>query len=94
MSESEETEPFGQGRDQLSPKEVNEQLERMVADPALAVSARDRSFLRYVVGETLAGRGERIKAYSIATEVFGGFTTLMLKTIRWYAWRLGGCAAP
>ena len=50
---------------------MNEQLERMVADPALAVSARDRSFLRYVVGETLAGRGERIKAYSIATEVFG-----------------------
>jgi TolB-like protein/Tfp pilus assembly protein PilF len=43
----------------------------MIDDPALAMSERDRRFLRYVVSETLAGRGERIKAYSIATEVFG-----------------------
>jgi adenylate cyclase len=32
---------------------------------------RTRNFLRYVTEETLAGRAERIKAYSIAMEVFG-----------------------
>jgi hypothetical protein len=32
---------------------------------------RERRFLGYVVEETLAGRGSRIKAYSIAVEVFG-----------------------
>ena len=34
-------------------------------------SERNRRFLEYVVEETLAGRAERIKAYSIATVVFG-----------------------
>ncbi|WP_404926177.1 hypothetical protein [Mesorhizobium sp. ORM16] len=32
---------------------------------------REHRFFRYVVEETLAGRGDRIKAYSIAVEVFG-----------------------
>ena len=34
-------------------------------------SARNRHFLEYVVEETLAGRADRIKAYSVATAVFG-----------------------
>ena len=32
---------------------------------------REQSFLKYVVGETLDGRASRIKAYTIAVEVFG-----------------------
>ncbi|AYG58931.1 tetratricopeptide repeat protein [Rhizobium jaguaris] len=36
---------------------------------------RERRFLSYVVNETLSGRGERIKAYSIAVEVFGRDTS-------------------
>ncbi|RWP41106.1 MAG: hypothetical protein EOR04_16815 [Mesorhizobium sp.] len=32
---------------------------------------REHRFFRYVVEETLAGRGDRIKAYSVAVEVFG-----------------------
>ena len=55
----------------LSPMDVREQLERILASPDFAVSERDRKLLRYVVEEALAGRAERIKAYSIATEVFG-----------------------
>jgi TolB-like protein len=35
------------------------------------VPDRARRFLTYVVEEAVAGRGDRIKAYSIATEVFG-----------------------
>lgn len=34
-------------------------------------SKRRRQFLEYVVSETLSGRGERLKGYSIALEVFG-----------------------
>ncbi|WP_244620030.1 hypothetical protein [Mesorhizobium sp. NFR06] len=34
-------------------------------------TGRERRFLTHVVEETLAGRGDRIKAYTIATEVFG-----------------------
>ncbi|HUL09095.1 MAG TPA: hypothetical protein VLV76_22380 [Candidatus Acidoferrum sp.] len=47
------------------------QVERIVACPEFDASERNRRFLEYVVGETLAGRTERIKAYSIATSVFG-----------------------
>lgn len=51
--------------------ELNETLENLLADPDFHASARNKRFLRYVVEEQLAGRGARIKAYSIATEIFG-----------------------
>jgi TolB-like protein len=50
---------------------VRAQLERIVASPGFDVPERARGFLRYVVEETLAGRGERIKGYTVAVEVFG-----------------------
>lgn len=42
-----------------------------MASPQFDATDRDRRFLSYVVDETLRGRGDRIKAYTIATEVFG-----------------------
>src|SRR5215207_7540554 len=53
-----------------SPEAIRAQLERIVASPGFAVPERLRSFLRYVVEEALAGRADRIKAYTIAVEVF------------------------
>ncbi|MBB6306367.1 hypothetical protein [Xanthobacter tagetidis] len=47
------------------------QLERILGSTDFAATERARRFLAYVGGETLAGRAERIKAYTIATEVFG-----------------------
>lgn len=47
------------------------QLRRIVESQDFDASDRDRRFLAYVVDEALAGRADRIKAYSIATEVFG-----------------------
>jgi adenylate cyclase len=38
---------------------------------SFAVSERNRRFLEYVTEEALAGRSERLKAYTIATTVFG-----------------------
>jgi hypothetical protein len=37
----------------------------------LRISDRSRRFLSFVVSENLAGRGDRIKAYSIGVDVFG-----------------------
>lgn len=54
-----------------SAADVCAQLERLVASPEFDVPARARRFLSYVVEETLAGRGDRIKAYSVGMEVFG-----------------------
>ncbi|WP_077959599.1 hypothetical protein [Ensifer adhaerens] len=54
-----------------SSADVLAQLERIRLSAEFDAPDRDRKFLAYVVEETLAGRGERIKAYSIATEVFG-----------------------
>lgn len=50
---------------------VRDQLERVLASTDFAASERSRGFLRYVIEETLAGRADRIKAYSVATAVFG-----------------------
>jgi TolB-like protein/Tfp pilus assembly protein PilF len=49
---------------------VRQQLARILASKAFAASARNGRFLEYIVTETLAGRGGRIKAYAIATIVF------------------------
>ncbi|EJT00952.1 hypothetical protein [Rhizobium sp. CCGE 510] len=57
--------------------DISDQLERVIASPEFPGVGRAAAFLRYVVSETLEGRGNRIKAYSIAIEVFGrdaGFT--------------------
>ncbi|MEK1889269.1 MAG: adenylate cyclase [Phyllobacterium sp.] len=42
----------------------------MIASPEFPNAGHAHAFLRYVVEETLAGRAERIKGYSIAIEVF------------------------
>src|SRR5438128_100073 len=59
-----------QAQSEPSEEEVQAQLERLLASPDFDVRARARKFLRYIVEETLAGRSDRIKAYSIGIEVF------------------------
>ena len=50
---------------------VRAALADILASPDFVASERARKFLQYVVEETLAGRSERIKAFSVALEVFG-----------------------
>jgi TolB-like protein/Tfp pilus assembly protein PilF len=57
--------------DNRTAEEAGRALSRLLAAPGLQVSERNKRFLRYVVEETLAGRGERIKSYTIAVDVFG-----------------------
>lgn len=51
--------------------DVRDQLARILSSSEFSVPDRIRQFLLYIVNETLAGRSERIKAYSVAVEVFG-----------------------
>lgn len=51
--------------------EIRAELRRILDSPHFDASERNRRFLAHVVEETLAGRADRIKAYGIATTVFG-----------------------
>ena len=51
--------------------DVRAELRRILNSPNFETSDRNRRFLAYVVEETLAGRAERLKAYTIAITVFG-----------------------
>lgn len=54
----------------LRRESVLAQLERILSSREFDASERNRRFLRYVIDETLSGRADRIKAYSVATSVF------------------------
>ncbi|WP_409996259.1 adenylate cyclase [Rhizobium leguminosarum] len=53
-----------------SSQDVLAQLQRIISCPEFRRVGRTGVFLTYLVEETLAGRGHRIKGYSIAIEVF------------------------
>ncbi len=55
----------------VTPDDARAALERVITSPDFVASERARRFLVYVVEETLAGRSDRIKAFSVAVEVFG-----------------------
>ncbi len=55
---------------QSDQKAVREELDRILKSGPFAQSQRRQRFLEYIVDETLAGRGERLKGYTIAREVF------------------------
>jgi adenylate cyclase len=50
---------------------VRAALERILASRCFEQAGRSSSFLRFVVEQTLAGQGERLKGYTVAIEVFG-----------------------
>ena len=59
------------GSAEPSAVEVRAELERILASRCFEQAGRSSSFLRFVVEQTLAGQGERLKGYTIAIEVFG-----------------------
>jgi adenylate cyclase len=56
---------------QASTAQVEAELARVLGSAVFAQAARATEFLRFVVTETLAGRADRLKGYTIAVEVFG-----------------------
>jgi hypothetical protein len=45
-------------------------LDRILASPCFVQSERQQRFLKFIVTETLAGHTDRLKAFTIAVEVF------------------------
>ena len=56
--------------DEGTQEQIRNALARILSSEGFSASARNRRLLEYVVGETLAGRADRIKAYTLATVVF------------------------
>ena len=49
---------------------IREQLDRILKSGPFHQSHRRQRFLEFIVNETLAGRGQQLKAYNVALEVF------------------------
>jgi adenylate cyclase len=56
--------------DTVDARLIRAELGRVLSSAEFRASDRHRSFLTYIVEETLAGRADRLKAYSIATQAF------------------------
>ena len=54
----------------LSESSIREQVDRILSSSGFAHSPRMTAFLGYVVNETIAGRGDHLKEYRIALDVF------------------------
>ena len=52
-------------------EKIQQQLQRILASPEFEATDRQREFLQFVVTETIAGRVNEIKGYTVATQVFG-----------------------
>jgi tetratricopeptide (TPR) repeat protein len=63
--------PLDEQENQVSKEEALTELERVLSDPEFQCSERNKKFLRFVTEEYFAGRENRLKAYSIAVDVFG-----------------------
>jgi hypothetical protein len=57
--------------DTIFAEDIRAQVDRILTSLSFRIPERSQKLLRYVVEETLAGRADRIKAYSIATIAFG-----------------------
>jgi adenylate cyclase len=62
---------FEASKTELEGTPIREALAHLLSDLDFHASDRNRRFLRFVVEETLAGRSNRIKSYTIAVDVFG-----------------------
>ena len=71
MAQKPEAAEESSGQSLPDPGDCKQELDRILGSPDFDATDRERRFLAYVVEETLAGRGDRIKAYSIAVSVFG-----------------------
>jgi TolB-like protein len=56
--------------DSPAPEAVRPQLEKILESSDFSGAARGSAFLRFLVEETLAGRQDRLKEYTLAVEVF------------------------
>src|SRR4051794_29656973 len=58
------------GSHDLEPAAIWKQIDKIMGSPEFRGSERMRRFLLFTVREMLAGRGEHLKEYTIAVQVF------------------------
>ncbi|PWC52648.1 tetratricopeptide repeat protein [Azospirillum sp. TSO22-1] len=78
----------------IPPKLIEDALERVLASRGFRGSTRKRRFLKFVVEETQAGHADRIKAFTIAMDVFdrdANFDPLLDPVVRIQAGRIRRC---
>ncbi len=78
----------------IPPALVEEALERVLTSRRFRGSARKRRFLKFVVEQTQAGHADRIKAFTIAIDVFdrdANFDPLLDPVVRIQAGRIRRC---
>jgi adenylate cyclase len=54
----------------METESIQAELTRILTSPLFAHAKRQRQFLEFVVGETLAGRADRISSYTVGVKVF------------------------
>ncbi|MFP5516646.1 MAG: hypothetical protein ACLGJC_26635 [Alphaproteobacteria bacterium] len=78
----------------VPPQLINDALDRILASRGFRASSRKQRFLQFVVQETLTGRADRIKGYTIAVDVFdrdANFDPLLDPVVRIQAGRIRHC---
>lgn len=78
----------------IPPRLIDEALKCVLASRRFRASARKRRFLQFIVLQTLAGQAHRIKAYTIAVDVFdrdADFDPLIDPVVRIHAGRIRHC---
>lgn len=73
---------------------IHDALERVISSREIVNSDRKKRFLQFIVKETLAGNADRIKAYTIAIDVFNrdsSFDPISDPVVRIEAGRLRRC---
>ena len=69
--------------------EIRDQLERILSSKTFRTAEREKAFLRYVVEQTIQGRGDELKEYSVGVEAFDrgtGFDPRLDTIVRTEAW--------
>ncbi len=50
---------------------INQQLQKILSNPDFYATKQQKNFLKFVIKESLAGRSDQLKGYTVATQVFG-----------------------
>src|SRR3954454_7006644 len=80
--------------DAIPPQLIQAALDRVISSREIVNSERKKRFLKFIVQETLAGNADRIKAYTIAVDVFNrdpSFDPVSDPVVRIEAGRLRRC---
>ena len=80
MSPSQPAAKPGHGDSFPAAADIRGQLERIVNSPSFPASTLRRALLQFLIDETLAGRADRLKGFTIAVAVFGRDETFDAQT--------------